>query len=245
MEQRQLDVEIRETRGKGAARRLRRAGLIPGIFYGPGQESTAISLDPKKLLEALSTKSGLNTILNLKSSSSLLDGRTAMLKDYQEKPTESGFIHADLLTVDLDKPIRVEVPVEVLGNPVGVTLGGTLEQMMREVEVECLPLDVPDLIELDVSHLEIGHSVHVSDIKLPENIKLRSDPEYPVAAVIAPRLVEEAVPTAEEAEAEEAKPEEGEAEEKPEKAEKAEKAGKPEKAGKTEKAAGHEKGEKK
>jgi large subunit ribosomal protein L25 len=232
MERRELEVEFRETRGKGAARKLRRAGKIPGVFYGPDREPVSILLDPKKLQEALGTRSGLNTILELKSSTKELNGCTAMLKDYQEEPLESGFIHADLLAVDLNKPIRVEVPVELHGNPVGVSLGGTLDQMLWEVEVECLPLEVPDRIELNVSHLEIGHSIHVSEIKLADGIELLTDPEIPIATVLVPRLVAEEAAPAEEAEAEEGKAEEAKPGEKPEKPEekgKSERSAKPEK----------------
>lgn len=240
MEKRQLEVEVRQTRGKEAARKMRRSGKIPGVFYGPGQEPIAITLDPKKLLNAVSTSSGTNTILNLNSPSKELDGRTVMLKDYQENPTESGFIHADLLVVKMDKIIHVSVPIELTGNPAGVALGGALEQMIREVEVECLPLNTPDLIELEVSHLEIGHSIHVSEIRLAEDIKLLTDPKLPVATVLAPRLVEEEAVAEEEAEAEEAKAEgeeaaPGEKAEKPEKAEEAEQAEKTGEKGKTKK----------
>ncbi len=234
MKRRELEVEIREGRGKGPARKLRRAGKIPGVFYGPERDPVSILLDPRKLQEAVDTLSGMNTILELKSSTKDLNGCTVMLKDYQEAPLESGFIHADLFAVDLNKPIRVEVPVELYGNPVGVSLGGTLDQMLWSVEVECLPLKVPDQIELDVSHLEIGHSIHVSEIKLAEEIKLLADPEAPIAAVLAPRLIEkEAAPTeeAEAAEAKEGKAEEPEPGEKPGKPEKPEEKGKPEKSG--------------
>jgi large subunit ribosomal protein L25 len=231
MEQRQLEVELREGRGKGYSRKLRRAGKIPGVFYGPNRDSVAITLEPKKLHQAIETRSGLNTILNLVSSSKELDGTTAMLKDFQEDPVRSGFIHADLVEIDLKKPIQVSVPVELAGTPAGVSMGGTLEHLLWEVEVECLPLDVPDQIELDVSLLEIGDSVHVSDIKLADNIKLLTDAELPIGSVLAPRLVEEAVPVEEaEALAEGEEPVEvAPGEKKPEKPEKAQKSEKAEK----------------
>lgn len=223
MERRELEIEVREGKGKSFTRKLRRDGAIPGIFYGPDIESVSIVLDPKSLREAISTSSGMNTILDIKSKSKDLDGRTAMLKDYQENPLKSGFIHADLMAVEIDKPIRVEVPIELHGTPEGVTLGGTLDQMLWEIEIECLPLDMPDQVDVNVSHLAIGQSVHVSDLKLKESITLFTDVELPVATVLAPRVEEVAAPTeGEEAEAAaEAKPEE--AGEKPEKTKETEK----------------------
>jgi large subunit ribosomal protein L25 len=262
MERSELEVKPREGTGKGVARKLRATGLIPAIFYGPKQKPVPLSVDPKALRQALHTKSGLNTLLALKSELAELNGRTVMLKEFQTHPLAGGFVHADLIEIDLNSPVRVQVPIQLTGHAAGVIQGGSLEQNLWQIEIESLPANIPDEVVVDVSSLEIGQSLHVKDVKLAEGVKILEDPEAPLATVFMPKLVVEAPVAAavEGVPAEgEAAPAEGEAveagegekgekaekgkAEKPEKGkpEKAEKPAKPEKPGKGEKPAKAEK----
>lgn len=249
MERSELEVKPREGTGKSVARKLRAQGLIPAIFYGPKQKPVPICVDPKALRQALHTKSGLNTLLGLKSEVPELNGRTVMLKEFQTHPLQGGFIHADLIEIDLNSPVRVQVPIKLTGHAAGVVQGGSLEQNLWEIEIESLPLNIPDEVVVEVSSLEIGQSLHVKDLKVAEGVKILEDPEAPVASVFMPKLVVEApaaAAAAEGAPAEgEAAPAEGEAAasaeaEKPEKG----KAEKPEKGEKPAKAEKPAKGEK-
>ena len=253
MERSELEVKPREGTGKGVARKLRARKLIPAIFYGPRQKPLPVTVDPHALRKALHTKSGLNTLLDLKSETAELNGRTVMLKEFQTHPLAGGFIHADLIEVDLSQAVKVKVPVKLTGHPAGVTQGGSLEQNLWEIEVESLPLNLPDQLLVDVTSLEIGQALHIKDLKVAEGVRMIEDAEAAVATVFMPKLVvEEPVAAAEGVAAEGAVPAEGEAAaapegeagEKGEKAEKgkAEKGEKPEK-GKAEKGK-PEKGEK-
>lgn len=208
-----LDVEVRERTGKGAARKLRAAGRIPGVLYGRGKPSVAVGLDPISLEKALArSESGMNTLfdLRLRGDGQQAD-RVVMVKDLQRDPVTGFFLHADLYEVDLARTVEVEVPIHLLGEARGVEMdGGVLDQQLRELAVECLPRAIPDEIEVDVSGLEIGDSLHVADLKLPEGVTLREDPEVSVVSVVAPTKEEEA-PAEEEAAAAEAPEAEAEA----------------------------------
>ncbi len=204
-----LSVDLRERSGKGAARKLRAAGRIPGVVYGKGRATTPIALDPHALDRLLKTsEAGLNTLIELTVNGR--DGRTTVLvKELQRDPVRGGLLHADLYEVDLTRTIEVEVPIHLIGRPRGVEMGGILDQTLRTIEVECLPSDIPDEVEFDVSHLEIGDVVHVSDLPIPSNVELQTDAHLGVAHVILPAAEEaaeaveaEAVPTEAEAEGE-------------------------------------------
>ena len=185
-----LRVERRIGTGKGVARKLRRHGLIPAILYGEG-EPVLLTVVPRGLLRVLGTAVGENVILNL----TIVDGgelsRKAMVKEIQRDPVTGAFLHVDFLAISMERPIEVEVPVELSGVATGVKdKGGILRQILREVEVRCLPGAIPDKILLDVSQLDIGDALHVKDLTIPGGVELLTDPEQVVVTVLAP-VVEE------------------------------------------------------
>ncbi len=194
-----LVVELREGAGKSRARKLRAAGRIPGVLYGRGRQTVAISLDPLGLERSISASdAGVNTLFDLEvSGNGEFKGRVVMLKELQRDPIYGGLLHADLYEVDLSQTVEVSVPLHVRGSAHGVSMGGILDHSLRELEIECMPRDIPGEIELDVSALDIGDSIHVRDLALPENVTLRTDPDLAVVSVILPAKEEE--PTPEEA----------------------------------------------
>lgn len=202
MSETQLAVEARENTGKGYARKLRAAGRIPAICYSASMEATPLQLDPAALDRLLrGSAAGMNTLFDLQGGG--LDGRTVLVKELQRDPVRGFILHADLFAIDVDKTIEVEVPVQVVGTPVGVSLGGgILDFPMREIEVMCLPRAIPEELRVDVSALELGDSIHVRDVPLPEGVELISDPDLTVVSVVAPAKAEEEVTAAEEEEAE-------------------------------------------
>lgn len=194
-----LNVENRGDTGKGVARKLRAQGRIPGICYGSA-DPQAIALDPRALDGLLrSSASGMNTLIDLHvDGGGAFDGKKVLLKEVQRDPVTNAALHADFFALDMTHKIEVEVPVHVKGTPVGVSLmGGILDHVLREIEVECLPHAIPDEIVIDVTALEIGMSIHVRDLELPPGVELRSDEELSVVSVVAPKALEEEIPTAE------------------------------------------------
>jgi large subunit ribosomal protein L25 len=208
-----LEVEPREHLGSRDSRRLRRDGLVPGVLYGTGSEPQAFAINERELRKALTGGAGLHAILDV-----VLDGQSArpsILKDYQQDPLRGKLLHIDLLEVRLDQAIIATVTVQLVGaeDAPGVREGGALSQVAREVSVEALPMEVPEHIELDVSAMQMGDTLRVSDLTPRDGVKLVDDPETVVATLTLPTRVAE---PEEEAEGEEAV--EG-AEEQPEAAE--------------------------
>jgi large subunit ribosomal protein L25 len=195
IDQTTLAAQVREKTGKGVARRLRAQSLIPAVVYGPhSKDPLPIAVDPKALREAIRTPHRLNTILTLK-----LDGagdRVALLKNYQQDPVTRSLLHADFYEVRLDEPVTVPVPLALVGKAEGVASGGILQQNRREIEVSCLPKDIPEKIEVDVTHLKVAQALHVSDVKAPPGVKLRFATDYTVAVVAIPEKEEVVVPVA-------------------------------------------------
>ena len=185
-----LEVRERETLGSRSSQRLRRGGLIPGVLYGRGKKPHAIAVPERDLRNALSGSHGLHAILDV-----VLDGQktthSSVLKDYQTDPLRGRLTHVDLHEVKLDEPIHAHVLVELVGESPGVKLGGVLTQLVREVNVEALPLEVPERIELDVGAMEMGDALRVSDLVVPEAVKLLDDPETLLVSVAVPKLVVE------------------------------------------------------
>ena len=210
MEKPVLNAEVREQTGKEMAKKLRAKGLMPAIFYGPNSETIALTLDPKELSKTLHTEAGENVLIDLnirKGEESLK--KVVMLKELQVQPLQRKALHADFFEVSMDVMVAVEIPVHLLGKSEGVKVGGILEQVQRTIQIQCLPGDIPKSIDVDVSALMIGDSIHVSDLKL-EKFKILSDLNLTIATVVPP--VAEAKP-AEEAVAEEAPEAEAEAKE--------------------------------
>jgi len=209
-ERTKLVVTQRETRGSAESRRLRKEGLVPGVLYGNGKP-VSICIAERELRRALTGAAGLHSILDVE-----IDGkgqtRASILKEYQVHPVRGGITHVDLQEVRLDRPIQASVSVQLLGgdDAPGVREGGVLSQPLREVTVEALPLEMPEHIDLDVSGMEIGGTLRISDLTAPEGSTLLDDPEMVVATVTAPTKVVEPEPTEEELAAMEAEGEEGE-----------------------------------
>jgi len=189
-----IAVQAREQTGKGVARKLRAAGQIPAVFYGPKIGSVPISLDPR-LLERILRGSGANALLDLSIEGRADLGETvALVKELQRHPVRGDLVHADLYQVDLAQTVEVEVPVHLVGKSKGVEMGGVMDHMIREVMVSCLPRAIPEFFEVDVSDLDIGDGVHVRDIALPPDVELAIDPDLAVVQVAAPSVAEEAAP---------------------------------------------------
>jgi large subunit ribosomal protein L25 len=199
MENSVLEAQPRAAGNKNEARRVRRGGKIPGVLYGAGKQALTVSLDPRQISRILHSQSGYNTIFDL-----ALDGgeRTkAMIVDWQYEPIKGHLLHVDLKRIAMDQKLRVHVPILLKGEAAGVKQqGGILEHVAREVEVECLPTDIPAFIEADVSELVFGKVLRVSDLPRSEKLKFLSDPNQPVAHVIS--VKEEVAPTPEAAAAE-------------------------------------------
>jgi large subunit ribosomal protein L25 len=194
-----LEAHPRESGNKNAARRMRRDGSIPGVLYGAGKESLPVRVDPRHVLRILRSESGHNTIFDL-----ALNGgeRTkAMIVDWQYEPIKGKLLHIDLKRIAMDKSLTVRVPIFLKGEAEGVkTQGGIMEQILREVEIECLPGDIPTHIDADVTHLVFGTVLRVSDLPHSGKLKFLTDANQPVAHVTS--VKEEVAPTPEAAAAE-------------------------------------------
>ena len=176
---------------KNHARRLRVSGVIPAVVYGAQQPSVAVTVDPKQIRRILHSDSGHNTIFDLQ-----VDGTTAkvMVVDWQNDPIKGNLIHIDMKRIAMDKAMRVDVPIQLVGVPIGVkTQGGILDQVLREITVECLPADIPDHIDVDVSELAFGMVIRVADLSHGGKLKFITDEETAVAHITA--IKEEVVVT--------------------------------------------------
>ena len=188
-----VTAEARASRGKNEARRTRRAGMIPAVVYGAYKDPVPIAVNPKEIAQILHSKTGHNTIFNL----SIKEGESAavMVVDGQHDPIKGNLLHVDLKRIDLTKRIRVSVPISVHGEPKGVKQqGGLLETITREVEIECLPNEIPENFAVDVAELLIGQSKRASDLALGGSIKLISSPDSVLAHVITMKVVAEPTP---------------------------------------------------
>jgi len=203
MELKTFNVTIHTASGKGPARQQRMKGRVPGVLYGGGQEPLSLTLDARNFEFLLQAHTGAHAVLQLVVEDNPALSTPVLVKDVQRHPVKDAIMHADFMRISLDKRIHTSVPVEVKGQPKGVIDGGVLEHPLREVDIECLALDVPERIVVDVTAMQIGESIHVSDLEVAENITLLTDGARPVVSVHAPRVVkvEETVETAESAEA--------------------------------------------
>ncbi|MCP9468557.1 MAG: 50S ribosomal protein L25 [Nitrospira sp.] len=183
----ELAATVRERAGKGVARAMRRAGKIPAVLYGQG-ECILLSVSPTPLMKILKSHAGSSALIALTIEGAKSDpNRTALLRDYQLDPVSGAVLHADLFEVSMSKPIRVKVPIQVIGGtPVGVKEGGVLHHNLRELYIECLPSALPDHIEIDASGLAIGSGIHVKEITVGEGIRLLDDADQMVVSVAAP-----------------------------------------------------------
>ncbi|MCJ7803550.1 MAG: 50S ribosomal protein L25 [Desulfobacterales bacterium] len=187
-----LTAEIREGVGKEKAKKLRAKGLIPAIFYGPRSQTIPLVIDSKELAKVLQTEAGENVLIDLdirKGAQS--DRKVVMLKDIQIDSLQSITLHTDFFEVAMDEMVTVEVPVHLVGKPEGTKVGGILDQIRRVIQIQCFPGDIPKSIDIDVSPLNIGDSIHVQDIQV-EKAKIISETNFTIATVVPP-VVEEKV----------------------------------------------------
>jgi len=183
-----LEVEKRETMGKGPAKKLRTGGKIPAVIYGQGEETVALTLDGKSFHTILHSHHGENVIFEIQ-----IPGRKASLKailrEVQHQPVTGEILHVDFQHISMTEKITVQVPVSLVGTPEGVkNKGGILERILHELEVECLPGDIPEHIEVDISQLDVGDSIHVSDLAVTK-VKVLTDPERSIATVVPPTIM--------------------------------------------------------
>jgi len=215
-----LQVSQRAGLGRAAVKAVRKSGRVPGVLYGKAKDqavrSRPIEIESKKLAALLQASTSENVLVDVEltdAGGKKVDQHLALLLDVQHHPLEDYIVHVDLHEIDQDEILHAEVPVISTGEPVGVKSGGgLLETMLRTIRVACLPRDLPDLITVDVSHLEIGHSVHVREVKLPQGVTASNPPELPVFSVFAPKEEVVEAPAAEVVQPEvikEKKPEEG------------------------------------
>lgn len=186
MEKIALTAQVREKTGKGVARELRRNSMIPAVLYGHGT-TMPLSLNVKEMARILNTEGGEHALINL----TLQGGkgkaeRMALIKTYQTDPIRGGLMHVDLQEVAMDEKVRVAVAVHITGTSVGVKEGGILQHSLREVEVECLPGQIPDSIDVDITQLKVNESLHVSDLPMPAGIKVLEDSEATVVTIQPP-----------------------------------------------------------
>jgi large subunit ribosomal protein L25 len=181
----QLEVTTREETGKGAARRTRRAGQVPAVLYGAGIEPVSLRIDRRTLERVV--HSGANTLLDLRGPDSV-KGKIALVKELQRDPLSREAVHCDLHAIDTRKKLHVSIPLHFAGKPAGVEMGGVLDILARELEIVCLPMIIPDSIDIDVSALEIGDAIHVRDLPLAEGIEVVTDSALTLVHVVPPRV---------------------------------------------------------
>ncbi len=185
-----IDAELRETRGKNAARRLRRSGRIPAVVYGGGGSAVSVAVDPRKIAPVLHSEAGHTSILTMEIKG--LETARVMLRDWQAEPVHGSLLHLDFVRVTRDTRLRVRVPIHVTGEAQGVKVqGGIFEFVLREVEIECLPDEIPEHISVDVTDLTIGRNIRVAHLPVSPNIKVLTDPDRVVAHVVALKAEEE------------------------------------------------------
>jgi len=183
MQQTQMKIEARTSTGKGISRKLRAAGRIPGVVYGRGMEPVPVSLEPKALAAAIAGEGGMNNLITLQGGGSL-DQTVVIVADMQIDPLKGNTEHVDLHRVNMNEKVRVNVPVSLKGTAAGVKEGGLLDFAHHSLHIECLPGSIPEHIEIDISDIKIGHSIHVQDISLPSGVKCLENPKTSVVGVL-------------------------------------------------------------
>jgi large subunit ribosomal protein L25 len=183
-----LDVKPRTETGKGPASRYRASGLVPAVFYGPSAEPVSLLVDAKQMSQALHTEAGGNVLINLNVEGT---SRLTVAREVQRHPIRGTILHVDFVNVARDRKIEAQVPLHLVGDSHGVHEGGVLDQHMHELHVEAVPTDIPTAIEIDISGMGIGDTIHVSDVKAPRGVEILTPAEEMIAAVVEPRVVTE------------------------------------------------------
>jgi large subunit ribosomal protein L25 len=191
----EIQAAPRDIKRKRDAKRLLRNGKIPGVLYGPKTKAVALQFDKRDFSTRVAGLEGSH-LVRLKSDAAELAEKVALVKTMQFHPLSGEVIHADLYEVDLSAKITVRVPLHFVGKAAGVVRGGILQPIVREVEVECLPLDIPEFFDVDVSALDIGDSVHIEALKIPEGISIVAETNLALVAVVPPSIEEAPTPVA-------------------------------------------------
>ncbi len=215
METIEIPIELRDASNKRAARRLRHKGDLPGVFYGPKSDPVPLQVNKRELLNSI-PHMGESHLIRMKSTSSVLHDKVALIKEIQVHPITGEILHMDFYEVNLEQKLTVKVPLHFVGKAAGVVTGGILQPVVREIEVECLPSDIPPSLDVDVTPLDIGDTLHVSTLSIPEGVVAIYDTDFTLVTVVAPTVEE---PKAEEVAAvapEGAEAQPAEAEKKPE-----------------------------
>lgn len=210
MKQLELTATLRSDVGNGPARQLRMQGKMPAVLYGPKTEPVLLAVDIKELETALKEGSLAQSIFNLSVDGAKKKASAVMIRELQRHPVSGNFLHADFYEIDMKEKIAVMVPIVTVGKSKGVEMGGLLQVIRREIEVLCLPTEIPESFEIDITDLEIGDSVHVDEITTDETVEIPYDVNFTLLTVVSPKIEEE---PEEEEEAEIEEGEEGEAEE--------------------------------
>ena len=198
MELVELKTNIRTNTGKGYARELRREGKIPAVLYGPGSETLSLSLLLSDFEQIIKKNRSSQVLLNLVIQNGDSYTKHAIVKEVQSEPVTNNLRHIDFYEIAMDRKIMVKVPVVTTGKSIGVELGGTLQMVRRELEVLCLPMEIPEAIEIDVTEFDIGDSLHVKDIPLEGNAEIQADVNFTVVTILSPKKEEEVVEEIEE-----------------------------------------------
>jgi large subunit ribosomal protein L25 len=191
MEKILVRADARPEVGKGVARSLRRSGMLPAVVYSGG-DSKPIKVHGKEMTRLIFTGTGDHALITIElhEDGTKKSELPVLVKDYQTDPVSDELLHVDFIEVSLKKLVKVTIPIVIVKEPLGIKMGGILEHLLRDLEVECLPTQIPDKIEVDAEHIDIGHSLHVSDITIPDGINLISDPAGVILNVSAPKVEE-------------------------------------------------------
>jgi large subunit ribosomal protein L25 len=193
LEQIDLKAQVRKKTGKGPARTLRREGRMPAVLYGQKTESIMLSIDIRDFEKVVKKANVGSLLLNLQIQNGKTSTRPAMIKELQTNPVTGAFLHVDFYEIDMQRKINVSVPVVARGKSVGVENGGLLQIVRRELELFCLPTAIPKAIEVDITDLDIGDSIHLQEITLPAEVELSEETDFTVITVLAPKMEEEVV----------------------------------------------------
>ena len=194
-----LEGKLRDQKGKSAARQIRRENSLPGVLYGL-KDNLLLKVNPKQL-HKIFEKKGQNVLIELNLEGDSAQKRQVILKDYQKHPLQEDWLHVDFLEVDMNKKTKVQVPVKLLGHSPGEKLGGLVNHVMKEVHVECLPADIPEVVEIDLTQVQLGEVVHVKDLPLSDTMTIIDNPADTVVSVYLEKIKEEAPAEGEEGEA--------------------------------------------
>lgn len=207
----QLNAKTRTDTGKGPARRLRGVGRLPAVFYGPDINPIMLSIDYTHLRKIIEGGSAENIIFDLMiDSDEESQSKKVMIKEIQRDPVTRDYLHIDLYEIAMEKELEVDIPVHLINTPIGVSEGGILEHIRRKLRVLCMPEDMVDKIDIDVSGLDIGQSVHIKEVSFPPGLRSTEDESLPIAIVVAPTITPEEEEVAEEKEVAEGEEVEGE-----------------------------------